>query len=337
MSKNTANVEVNAKRPAKKNAKNVEAEQPAQVPAKEEQKVVADAPQKRGGRAKKTATSAEQPATAPAPAKDVKVAKKAGKAEAPAKAGAEVEAPAPVKADAKSKAPAKAAAKAPAKAQSKEQTKEQSKSKSASKGKGKAVKADAKAETKSAPKNASKKSKKDEVVEEAVQEPTQADEQVDAEGDSAESKFEKLMTSLSDTRKNIAELQKQEKILIKKLSNVHVSELKKASRRKRKPNDTPTGFATEKDIGGKLADWLRVERGTKMTGPALSKAFWARIREDGLQYAENKRVLRTNKEVSAIFGVDAKVNKSVDPADEKGFNMRTYQTHIAYALEHNNQ
>ena len=73
-----------------------------------------------------------------------------------------------------------------------------------------------------------------------------------------------------------------------------------------------------------------------MTGPAISKAFWNRIRQNGLQCQDNGRVLRTNKDVSDIFGVSQKVNQSNDPTDPNGFNMRTYQTHIAYALEHNN-
>jgi hypothetical protein len=92
----------------------------------------------------------------------------------------------------------------------------------------------------------------------------------------------------------------------------------------------------EKVIGGKLADWLGYERGTMMTGPKLSKAFWDRIKEKGLQSEHNGRIFRTNNVVSEIFGVPKSVNKSNDPKDENGFNMRTYQTQIKYALENNN-
>lgn len=69
---------------------------------------------------------------------------------------------------------------------------------------------------------------------------------------------------------------------------------------------------------------------------ALSKTFWTRIAEDELQYDDDKRVLRTNKEVTQIFGVPSAVNKSTNADDENGFNMRTYQTYIKYALAHNN-
>ena len=193
-------------------------------------------------------------------------------------------------------------------------------------------------------KSMSKKSKKDEDVAES-DEDNDADDDVEETGDGAvdstqdnsESKFEKLIISLEETRKKISTLQKEEKLIIKKLNNVHKSELKKASNRKRRANAKPTGFATKKEIRGKLADWLKVENGTMMTGPEISSNFWKRIREEGLQYEDNKRIFRANKEVADIFGVDMKLaNKSTDPKDANGFNMRTYQTHIAHALANNN-
>ena len=140
------------------------------------------------------------------------------------------------------------------------------------------------------------------------------------------------MNNLSTTRKNITELQKNEKIILKKIANVHKSDIKKASMRKRRPNAVATGFATKKVVGGELAMWLRVDSGSELTGPEISSKFWKRIKEDGLQDQENKRVLRTNTLVTEIFGVDASVNNSNDPDDENGFNMRTYQKHIAHAL-----
>lgn len=180
----------------------------------------------------------------------------------------------------------------------------------------------------------SKKVKKDEISEDHSNETVETTESVD-------SKFEKLMITLNETRKNIADLQRQEKILIKKMSNVHKSELRRASNKKRRPNVKPTGFATPKMIGGRFADWLGVERGTMLTGPEISSAFWKRIKEEGLQYEDNKRIFRCNKEVAEIFNISDKemkiMNKSIDPKDENGFNMRTYQTHIARALAHNNE
>ncbi len=149
-------------------------------------------------------------------------------------------------------------------------------------------------------------------------------------------KFQLLFLELNKIRKDIIELQKKEKLFIKKLEGVHNNEIKKLTNKKRRTNTKATGFAVPKKVGGKLADWLKVPRDSEMSGPQISKTFWKRINEDGLQYEEDKRIFRTNKEVTDIFGVLSDVNKSTDPEDEKGFNMRTYQTHIKYALVNNN-
>jgi len=148
--------------------------------------------------------------------------------------------------------------------------------------------------------------------------------------------FEQIYNELCELRKSMAELQKQEKVLLKKLDNYHKSEMKKVSSKKRKPNPTPIGFAVKKEVNGKLADWLHVPRGSQLSGPEISKAFWARLDEEGLKYNDDKRIFRTNKEVSEIFGVPLSVNESTSHTDEKGFNMRTHQTYIRYALTNNN-
>ena len=158
----------------------------------------------------------------------------------------------------------------------------------------------------------------------------------DIEDDKDKTKFDKLVEHLATTIKNINALQKTEKLLIKKITNAHKTEVKRAGNRKRKPNSDPTGFVVQKEISGKFADWLKVARGTMMSGPEISKTFWKRIAEEGLQYEDDKRIFRTNKEVSKIFGVSENVNQNVDSSDKEGFNMRTYQTHITYALTHHN-
>ena len=134
----------------------------------------------------------------------------------------------------------------------------------------------------------------------------------------------------------MSDLQKEEKTILKKILNTHRSEIKRAINKKRRPNTKPTGFATEKQIGGEFADWLHVERGTTLTGPAISKKFWERMREEGLLYENDERIFRTNNEVSRIFNVKPSVNKSKDSHDDDGFNMRNYQCHIKYALKNNN-
>jgi hypothetical protein len=151
------------------------------------------------------------------------------------------------------------------------------------------------------------------------------------------SKFKKVYDQLIETRNNINKLQKIEKKLVKNLSHVYDLDIKKANKHKRKINPKLTGFAAaNKSVNGKLAEWLHVNKGTVMSTPQIAKQFWARIKEEGLVSDENGKVFRTNKEISDIFGVNKKVNDSNDPKDKNGFNARTYQTHIAYALANSN-
>ncbi len=148
-------------------------------------------------------------------------------------------------------------------------------------------------------------------------------------------KFYKIYGELNDIKKQIHELQKKEKILLKKLDKAYQSDLKKNSKKKRS-NDEPSGFAVEQIIGGKLAKFLDVESGSKLTGPQISKKFWKKMKDNQLCYENDGRVFRTNDEVSLIFGVKKSVNKSNDPKDKNGFNLGTYQTYIKYALKNNN-
>jgi hypothetical protein len=150
------------------------------------------------------------------------------------------------------------------------------------------------------------------------------------------SKFNMLMSSIHDVRKQIVDLQRHEKKLIKKLEIVHRSEVKKSKGQKRRTNTKATGFVIQKQVNGEFADWLGVERGTSLTGPEISKLFWKKMGEEGLKYEKDGRVLRTNNRVSKIFGVDSTVNDLTDPKDKNGFNIITYQDRIKYALENSN-
>lgn len=322
----------------------------------------------KGGRKQKEATPAVVPVAEPVveASSDVKAVKanKAGKTAKPAKVEAKTESKEASKSEskpAKGKGGKAAAVKAEvvAKTDAKAETKVEAKGKGGKAAKavapkaasGKAGSKASKDSSKEAPKETAAKgkatpkaksvkgAKKQQTEDEAI-ETVEKDQSSEAESDSEDgkdkSKFDKLVEQLAETRKSITDLQKTEKLLIKKMSNAHKTEVKRAGNRKRKPNPDPTGFVVQKEIGGKLADWLQVARGTMMSGPEISKAFWKRIAEEGLQYEDDKRIFRTNKEVSKIFGVSEKVNKSVDPSDKEGFNMRTYQTHITHALTHHN-
>jgi len=69
-----------------------------------------------------------------------------------------------------------------------------------------------------------------------------------------------------------------------------------------------------------------------MSGPQITSKVWGQLKERELTYTEDKRVFRTNDEISKIFGVPKSVNKSTTHNDPNGFNFCNLQRYIAHAL-----
>ena len=117
---------------------------------------------------------------------------------------------------------------------------------------------------------------------------------------------------------------------IRDLKKQYKQEMKAAKKnsRKRKTNKK-TGFTKSEIVPPKLAKLIGVEKGTTMPRTQLTKEIYAVIKERGLYYENDKRVLRADKELKKIFHLSDDVNKSIDPHDENGFNFFNIQTYIA--------
>jgi chromatin remodeling complex protein RSC6 len=73
-----------------------------------------------------------------------------------------------------------------------------------------------------------------------------------------------------------------------------------------------------------------------MSGPEITKQVWKQMKERGLTYENDKRVFRTNAEVSKLFNVPESVNNSTTYNDlENGFNFCNLQKYIAHAIGKN--
>jgi hypothetical protein len=121
---------------------------------------------------------------------------------------------------------------------------------------------------------------------------------------------------------------------MKKLEAAYKHDVKRVSKakRKRNANAKPTGFIKKTAVSDKLAKFLHIESGTLLSGPEITKRVWAELKSRNLQYKEDKRVLRTNKEVSEIFNIPSSVNKSTSHKDKDGFNFCNIQKYISNAL-----
>jgi hypothetical protein len=162
------------------------------------------------------------------------------------------------------------------------------------------------------------------------------------EQNQCEDKFEEQLTSTQEECSKLKELIKTVSTSLKKLQTAHKSEVKKmkTKKSKRSENHKPTGFARLRPVSDKLADFIGVEKGTELSGPAITKKVWAELKNRNLTYQGDEkkgvkgdqRVLRVDDEVSKLFNVPMSVNKSADHKDPNGFNFGNLQKYIKNAM-----
>lgn len=174
----------------------------------------------------------------------------------------------------------------------------------------------------------------------AVEEPVQAVAPVVLQTESqnvgeTESKFDTLFKAVQLELKDIKDKQSGLTLTLRKLESAHRAEIKSVRKHKQKRNGQhkPTGFAKPQVVPEKLAKFIGVKGGSELTGPEITSAVWKQLKSRNLTYENDKRVFRTNKEVSALFNVPSTVNGSIDHRDENGFNFCNLQTYIAHALK----
>lgn len=144
------------------------------------------------------------------------------------------------------------------------------------------------------------------------------------------SRLADFQSLLSETRGKFNELNG----FLKKLESSYKQDVKRVSNKKqrRTPPANPTGFIKQTAVPARLASFIGVEAGTALSGPEITSKVWDQMKARNLVYANDKRVLRTNEEVTALFGVPASVNESTSFNDENGFNFCNIQKYIARVL-----
>lgn len=130
-------------------------------------------------------------------------------------------------------------------------------------------------------------------------------------------------------QENVKRLQKELKTLN---TNVKVYN-QKLKLIKAKPVKVKNGFCIPKAVPNKLADFIEVPHGSALTGAEITRKVWKQLKNRGLTYENDRRVFRTDADVTKIFGVPTSVNDSVDHNDNNGFNFYNLQMYIANALK----
>ena len=139
--------------------------------------------------------------------------------------------------------------------------------------------------------------------------------------------LEKITQDYRSNRDAIRDLKKQYR---------HEMKVAKKNCRKRKTSKK-TGFTKSEVVPSKLAKLIGVEKGTTMPRTQLTKEIYAVIKDRGLYYDNDKRVLRADKELRKIFNLSKNVNESTNPHDVDGFNFFNIQTHIALCYNEKGQ
>jgi len=170
--------------------------------------------------------------------------------------------------------------------------------------------------------------------------PAQVPEQTNASSSEQSSEM-KFMGRFNDFARQLEEMREQFRHLTsfsKKLAISYNQDVNRVSKRKpkRNPPSQPTGFIKQMVVPERLAKFIGVPAGSSLSGPEITSKVWEQMRSRNLVYSEDKRVLRTNKEVSAVFGVPESVNKSTHFKDPNGFNFCTIQKFIANVLNSDN-
>lgn len=142
-----------------------------------------------------------------------------------------------------------------------------------------------------------------------------------------EDKFLEVYTELDDRLKNCHDEIKCIRHDIRKLLMIHKREVHKAQKMRKKKK--PSGIAKARAVPDKLAELAYIKKGTVLSTPEYTKYLYAnRINKNGLYYKKDKRVLRPDKEMLEIFGLDESVNEVTDPKDPNGLTFFTLQKYI---------
>jgi chromatin remodeling complex protein RSC6 len=147
------------------------------------------------------------------------------------------------------------------------------------------------------------------------------------------SSVESIFEGLIAQNENLLQSQKTMLSTMKKVYKVYIREKKdykknadrERRRAKKDPNRKkrePSGFAVATDISDKLAGFLGVNIGTKLSRTDVTRKVTAYIREKNLQVPTNRRSFIPDKSLGSLLGPLKEVDK------DKGFTYFNLQRYI---------
>lgn len=116
--------------------------------------------------------------------------------------------------------------------------------------------------------------------------------------------FHDIVTTLSNFRGAISQLQNQIRTL-EKTSKKHIKTLERElSKRKVKGKREPSGFAKPTKISNELCDFMNEKYGKEMARTEVTKYIIHYIRKNDLQGKENRKVIHPDMKLRSLLGLN---------------------------------
>ena len=115
--------------------------------------------------------------------------------------------------------------------------------------------------------------------------------------------FEGVLTTLTTFRQSITALQSQIRGLEKSVRKEMKVLRKEASKNRAKGNRKPSGFAKPSAVTAELCKFMGKEEGTEIARTEVTQHLIQYIKDNELQFAENKKIIVPDATLKSLLGV----------------------------------
>ena len=118
--------------------------------------------------------------------------------------------------------------------------------------------------------------------------------------------FSSILSTLSSFRTQITMLQNQIRAVEKNVSREMKRQQKEVAKGKNKGNRKPSGFAVPTTISNDLCDFMQKPQGSKVARTEVTQYIIQYIKDNNLQWAENRKVIKPDGKLKSLLDVKGK-------------------------------
>tara|TARA_B100001063_G_C16753304_1_gene551605 strand:- start:548 stop:1039 length:492 start_codon:yes stop_codon:yes gene_type:complete len=118
--------------------------------------------------------------------------------------------------------------------------------------------------------------------------------------------FSSILSTLSSFRTQITMLQNQIRVVEKSVSREMKRQQKEVAKGKNKGNRKPSGFAVPTTISNDLCEFMQKPQGSKVARTEVTQYIIQYIKDNNLQWAENRKVIKPDGKLKSLLDVKGK-------------------------------